>query len=63
MVNDNGIKYCEEPICNKDCPVGISAKCISYYSEGKNDINLNKCQCLPGWKGDNCKSKIYINYR
>jgi len=63
MVNNRGIQYCEEPICGKDCPVGISAKCVAYYKKEKNDINLNKCECLPGWNGNKCENKVYIDYR
>ncbi|ORX77177.1 hypothetical protein BCR32DRAFT_248134 [Anaeromyces robustus] len=54
VVSNRGIQYCEEPVCKDSCPVGISAKCIAYYNKEKNDINLNKCECLPGWDGDYC---------
>jgi len=63
MTNEKfGIQYCEDPICKNDCPVGISAKCNPFYKKKKNDINLNTCECLPGWDGDYCENKVYIDY-
>jgi len=59
----NGIQYCENAICNENCPVDISAKCIPYRNETINDINMNICECLSGWEGENCKDKIYIDFR
>ena len=63
MFNNRNIQYCEEPICNNECQVGVSAECIPFYKEEKNDINLNICKCLSGWNGKNCKDKVYIDYR
>jgi len=64
MTNENlGLQYCEDPICKSDCPVGVSAKCIPFYKKEKNDINLNACECLPGWDGNYCENKVYIDYR
>jgi len=58
------IIYCETPLCKLDCPVAKSATCQPGKNIiGVNDRVLNKCKCLPGWKGDNCLEKIYINYR
>jgi len=62
MYNNNGIIYCVNPIC-KNCPVGESATCIQYYTELINDIEKNICQCLPGYEGNNCKDKKFINFR
>jgi len=63
MINNRGIQYCEEPICNEECNVGIAADCIPYYKKDINDINLNICECLPGYDGNNCKNKVFIDYR
>jgi len=63
MISNRGIQYCEEPVCKDNCPIGISAKCTAYYKKEKNDINLNKCECLSGWEGDYCENKVYIDFR
>jgi len=61
MYDKNGILYCEKPKCHSLCPVDISANCVSAFSELKNDINKNFCECLPGWEGDYCKTKKFLN--
>jgi len=63
MFDKNKIQRCEEPKCNKSCPVDISAICVPYFNELINDITKNKCTCLPGWEGENCDNKILINYK
>jgi len=61
MYNKNKILYCENPICQESCPVDISAKCQAYTKENDNDIHKNKCICMNGWTGENCKEKKF-NY-
>ncbi|OUM61998.1 hypothetical protein PIROE2DRAFT_62167 [Piromyces sp. E2] len=65
MINRRGIQYCENAKCKDNCPIKTSANCVppKNISLNINDINLNKCECLPGWKGDNCSIKIYIDYK
>ncbi|OUM66937.1 hypothetical protein PIROE2DRAFT_5797 [Piromyces sp. E2] len=63
MKDKNNIQYCVEPICKKSCPIDISAKCIANSTELVNDINKNKCECFPGWYGENCTEKIFINFK
>jgi len=63
---NNKILYCENPICHQDCPVSVSAICKPNSSTNNNlinDINNNKCVCLVGWDGENCKNKIILNFR
>ncbi|OUM70113.1 hypothetical protein PIROE2DRAFT_1794, partial [Piromyces sp. E2] len=62
MYDKNNILYCENPKCKDQCPVDSSAVCKAYQEEGINDINKNICECLPGWEGDNCERKIYIDF-
>ena len=63
MYDKNHILYCENPICKNDCPVDSSAICKAFQDEGINDIKKNICECSPGWKGDKCDSKIFIDFR
>ncbi|ORX57107.1 hypothetical protein BCR36DRAFT_395258 [Piromyces finnis] len=64
MINKYNIPYCEKPICHESCPDGKSAECIkSSNSTNINDINLNICQCLPGFTGEKCDIKVFVNYR
>jgi len=63
MYNNNGMPYCETPICNPKCPVEISAYCKSYSNEPINNPSLNICECLPGYNGTNCENKIFIDNR
>ncbi|KAG4092818.1 hypothetical protein H8356DRAFT_950126 [Neocallimastix lanati (nom. inval.)] len=56
----NDILYCENPICKSNCP-NNTATCIAYYSELYNDIEKNICECMPGWKNENCNEKVYID--
>jgi len=55
----NGIIYCETPRCSENCPINDSAVCIPRLI---NNTIENICKCLPGWK-DDCKTKIFIDYR
>jgi len=63
MYDKNGILYFENPKCNDNCPINVSAYCKPYYEENINDINKNDCICLPGYKGDNCETKVYTDFR
>jgi len=63
IYNKNGLLYCENPKCNPNCPVDISAYCKKYYNESINNPNLNICECLPGYNGIYCENKIFIDYR
>lgn len=58
----NKIPRCEDPICDDKCPVGKSAKC-EFSSNSENNKKKNKCICLPGYKGDYCGTKDFIDYR
>ncbi|OUM63122.1 hypothetical protein PIROE2DRAFT_61476 [Piromyces sp. E2] len=62
MIDRHGIQYCESPKCHDNCPVGISANCIPYTTELINNKTLNKCECFDGWDGNNCDSKIFVNF-
>ncbi|OUM66750.1 hypothetical protein PIROE2DRAFT_5962 [Piromyces sp. E2] len=56
----NNYFYCEDPICSEDCPLNEEhAECIKNSTEYKNNKLLNKCVCIPGWKGINCQNKDY----
>jgi len=57
----NDILYCENPICKSNCL--NTAICKAYYSEIYNDIEKNICECIPGWKNENCNEKVYIDLR
>ncbi|ORX44484.1 hypothetical protein BCR36DRAFT_359576 [Piromyces finnis] len=52
--------YCENPICNDDCPIlNKTAICIKSNITNLNNKNYNECQCLPGWKGNKCNLKDF----
>ncbi|OUM67071.1 hypothetical protein PIROE2DRAFT_5559, partial [Piromyces sp. E2] len=50
--------YCENPLCGDNCPAS-SAMCIKNENKNTNDKNLNICECIKGWKGDECQLKDY----
>ena len=58
----NNILYCEEPICNTECPVSTTATCYP-GDKYNNDINKNICTCMAGWNGPYCKNEVLIDYR
>eukprot|EP00833_Pecoramyces_ruminatium_P007738 jgi/Orpsp1_1/1181770/evm.model.c7180000078520.1 len=56
--------YCENPKCDENCPYSnhnATAVCIKGPNENVNSAKLNKCQCLPGWEGNNCQTKVIAN--
>jgi len=63
FIDKYGIQHCENPICKESCPINKSAVCKPYYEENINDINMNICECLSGWTGENCEEKVFIDYR
>jgi len=60
MSDVNSIIYCETPKCSDNCPINVSAVCKPKLINDNKIENI--CECLPGWK-DDCKTKIYLNYR
>ncbi|OUM62719.1 hypothetical protein PIROE2DRAFT_10928 [Piromyces sp. E2] len=58
----NGNLYCENPICKESCPIKTNAFCMPSNYSNINDKNLNICTCLPGWNGDYCNQKVFINF-
>lgn len=63
MKDKYDIQYCEKPKCHESCPVNSTATCLAYNSKSVNNKSLNICKCLPGWTGENCDIKIYIDFR
>ena len=64
MMDNNKYVYCETPICKNNCPVGTTAKCKPPSLEShENDKMKNICDCIPGWKGDNCNERKYVDFR
>ncbi|ORX79567.1 hypothetical protein BCR32DRAFT_269398 [Anaeromyces robustus] len=64
MVNSKYFYYCENPICDDNCPVeNKTAICVKGENNLKNNINLNYCECVKGWKEEGCKEKEYIEKR
>jgi len=54
--------YCENPICDADCPVSNgTAICVKNEDVQTNNKNKGKCECVPGWIGDKCETKDYAN--
>jgi len=63
MYNKKGILYCENPNCGETCPVKEErAICKPNDINKINDIKNTKCECSPGWEGDKCEKRIFINY-
>jgi len=64
MVDKNGCPFCENPVCEESCPVGISAKCVPASSiVNINDKTKNICECYLGWQGTDCDIKLFVNFR
>eukprot|EP00833_Pecoramyces_ruminatium_P000369 jgi/Orpsp1_1/1174401/evm.model.c7180000049960.1 len=56
--------YCENPICDDSCPVlNGTSECLKSEKENINSVSLNKCQCLPGWNGNRCENRDFIEYK
>jgi len=63
MYKKNDILYCENPNCGETCPVESGhAICKPNNVNIINDITNTKCECLPGWEGENCDKMIFVNY-
>ncbi|OUM65637.1 hypothetical protein PIROE2DRAFT_7303 [Piromyces sp. E2] len=58
----NNLYYCENPKCESSCPIDTSAIC-KLNSEFENNPHKNICQCLAGYEGENCETKIFLNYK
>ena len=68
LFDEKQVPYCENPKCYNDCPVGVRAECIAHNSTliGNTLINNeqnNECRCLPGFTGNKCSEKEYIDFR
>lgn len=60
-MNLNNYYFCENPICNNECPISKGrAICIKSNIPNFNNVNLNECKCLSGWKGKKCDSKDIV---
>jgi len=56
--------YCEDPVCSNDCPINEGkASCQKISNDKKNSISNNLCICLPGWIGEHCRNKNFINMK
>ncbi|ORX67008.1 hypothetical protein BCR32DRAFT_272602, partial [Anaeromyces robustus] len=63
MLDKHELYYCESPVCNDDCPIANgTAECLKGDQLNINSVNLNKCVCVPGWKGYLCQTKDYTEY-
>lgn len=62
-MHDKNILYCENPICKASCPIDTTATCVRYYEKDINDINLNRCECIAGWNGNYCDSRVFMDFR
>jgi len=57
---NNNFYYCENPICDNSCPImNGTAICKKGILENINTFSTNRCECLPGWDGDKCETKVY----
>ncbi len=57
----DGFYYCENPICDDTCPImNRKAICKKGVPENINLFSNNKCECLPGWNGTKCETKVYV---
>jgi len=56
--------YCESPVCDNSCPVmNGTAICKKGVPENINTLSTNRCECLPGWDGEKCETKIYAEIK
>jgi len=64
LYKKNKISYCESPICRESCPIMESrAICKPSKDSRINDYRKNICECSPGWEGDMCDEKVFVNYK
>ncbi|OUM64014.1 hypothetical protein PIROE2DRAFT_9316 [Piromyces sp. E2] len=53
--------YCVMPVCVDNC--SDHTRCTKPYEDiHVNDKNLNVCECLPGWKGENCDEEDIVDF-
>ncbi|ORX47930.1 hypothetical protein BCR36DRAFT_405245 [Piromyces finnis] len=56
--------YCENPQCSNTCPISEKmAICVKNSTENTNNIYSNNCVCVPGYKGDYCQFKEFVNLK
>ena len=58
--------YCENAVCPDECPindVNDKAKCIIGYNNTDNIKELNICKCNPGWEGEYCNNKVFVDFK
>lgn len=64
IYDKNQYYYCEQPICNDDCPVSNgTAICVKGNNENINVSKFNQCVCVNGWIGNKCQTKDYVVLR
>lgn len=60
LLTKNNYYTCEQPLCYNDCPISSgTAVCKKGDYEYINKKEYNRCQCVDGWKGIDCKNKDY----
>lgn len=58
--------YCEDPICDDECPIKKEKAYCKKKNNNNDDINIignNLCECYPGYDGKFCENKVYIEIK